>query len=143
MLNEPARSIIKYLAQDALLVENISKRPGKLLKARCNCSSFACDIVEYSRACDTSTSRQKIEHEVFFRVMMLIEERLEIINHLTEKVVIGSFGSPEPVTFLFEDTQNLLNLAVITAQRLNNRSHVSWSWDQHLALNLARMKQQR
>ena len=143
MLNEPARSIIKYLAQDALLVENISKRPGELLKARCGCSSFACDIVEYSRACGTPSSRQKIEHEVFFRVMMLIEERLEIINHLTEKVVIGSFSPPEPFTFLFENTQNLLNLAVITAQRLNHRSHVSWPWDQPLALNLVRVKHYR
>jgi hypothetical protein len=73
---------------------------------------------------------------VLLWVVILIQERSEIINDLIHHIVVWSLGVTKEVAFPFENTQNCFDVAVITMHRLNDRQHWSPSFQQHLVLSL-------
>jgi hypothetical protein len=48
--------------------------------------------------------------------MMLIQERLKVVDDLTEKLVIRPLGSPKQIALLFKRSQKGFDIVVITPQ---------------------------
>jgi hypothetical protein len=120
--NEAACGVIKGLARNPLLVENLLQSAVEVAEARCGQGSFRRDIVDYSGTGAIPSSRQ-IEHELFSWMVILIQERSEKIDHFAKKLVVRSLRAAKQIAFLLEGTENIFDVSVIATQGPNDCSH--------------------
>ena len=66
----------------------------------------------------------KLNDEIFFGMIILVQERSKIINDFTEKLIVWLLSLSKQVTFRFEDAQERFHLAVVTTKPVNYRIHV-------------------
>jgi hypothetical protein len=111
--NDPIDSLPKHLT----IGENGVDRLRHLPQAFGSLSVLACEIADL-RGRGRIAHREPGKDQVFLRMMVYFRVDFKIADDRPDHFVVGTFAAVEDIKFMFEDIEQLLEIAVLSGQEL-------------------------